>query len=215
MMTSTAKDRTLSRGDIGAMIGFCIAGFLIAAYITVYSIIRIIELAGGVNVPVLVEFAPSATTVDLPLTTGGSVAVGLDSAPVRAPRLRAIAAVPGIIGQVVQIITIVVVIGCLILLARSTVGGRVFSRGHTALVATAGITGLVGFSAVRFFDNMLANATVSAVTDNGLDNAVISVEPFTFILGAFVVALVTTVFAIGDRLQRDNATLESDTKGLV
>lgn len=214
-MTSTKTNRALSRGDMGAMIGFCIAGFVIAAYITVYSIIRIIELAHGVNVPVLVEFAPSATTVDLPLTTGGSVAVGLDSATITAPQLPAIAAVPGIIGQVVQIITIVVVIGCLILLARSTVGGRVFSRGHTALVATAGITGLVGFSAVRFFDNMLANATVSAVTDNGLDNAVISVEPFTFILGAFVVALITTVFSIGDRLQRDNATLESDTKGLV
>ncbi|GAA1245158.1 putative membrane protein [Microbacterium phyllosphaerae] len=206
-MTST-KNRTLSRGDTGALLAFCIAGVMIAAYITVYSIVRIIELARGVNVPVLVEFISSKTPVDLPLTSGDTVAVGLDSATITAPQLPAIASVPGIIGQVLQIVTIVVVIGCLILLARSTLSGRVFSRRNTTLVATAGITGLFGFSAVRFFDNMLANATVAHVTDNGLDNAVMSIEPFTFILAAFVVALIATVFSIGDRLQRD-------TEGLV
>ena len=91
---------------------------------------------------------------------------------------------------------------------RSTVSGRIFGRGRTALVATAGITGLLGFASVRFFDNMLANATVARITDNGIDNAVMSVQPFTFILGAFVIALICTVFSIGDRLQRD-------TDGLV
>lgn len=206
-MTST-KNRTMSRGDAAAMVGFCISGALIAAYITVFSIIRIIDLARGVDVAVLVEFVGSATSVDLPLTTGGSVAIGLDTATITAAQLPATASVPGIIGQVLQVITIIVVIGCLILLARSTLSGRVFSRRNTALVATAGITGLVGFAAVRFFDNMLANATVAHVTDNGLDNAVISVEPFTFILAAFVIALIATVFSIGDRLQRD-------TEGLV
>lgn len=206
-MTST-KNRTLSRGDTGALLGFCIAGVAIAAYITVFSVIRIVELARGVDVPVLAEFIGSKTPVDLPLTSGDTVAVGLDSATITAPQLPTVAAVPGIMGQVLQIVTIVVVIGCLILLARSTLSGRVFSRRNTTLVATAGITGLFGFSAVRFFDNMLANATVAHVTDNGLDNAVMSIEPFTFILAAFVVALIATVFSIGDRLQRD-------TEGLV
>lgn len=206
-MTST-KDRPISRGDRGALTGFCLAGILIAAYITVFSIIRIVELARGVDVPVLVEFIGSETPVDLPLSSGDSIAVGLDSATITAPQLPAIAAVPGIIGQLAQILTIVVVIGCLILLARSVLTGRVFSRRNTALVSTAGITGLVGFAAVRFFDNMLANATIARITDNGVDNAVISVEPFTFILGAFAVALISTVFVIGDRLQRD-------TEGLV
>nr|WP_201470973.1 DUF2975 domain-containing protein [Microbacterium hydrocarbonoxydans] len=212
---TTTKNRTLSRGDSGAMIGFCISGALIAAYITVFSIMRIIELARGVDVPVLVEFAGPATPVDVPLSTGGSVAADLDSATLTATELPAIGAVPGIIGQVLQIVTIVVVIGCLILLARRTLDGRVFSRRSTALVATAGMTGLLGFAAVRFFDNMLANAAVAVITDNGLDNALISVEPFTFILGAFVIALITTVFSIGDRLQREKTTLEDDTKGLV
>lgn len=202
----TTTDRALSRGDISAMIGFCIAGAVIAVYFAVYSVLRIIELARGVDVSVNVEFR--GDSVDLPLTTGGSIPVGVDSGTIVAPQLPLIAIVPGIIGQVVQIITVVVVIGCLILLARTTIGGRIFGRGRTALVATAGITGLFGFAAVRFFDNMLANATVAHVTDNGIDNAVLTVEPFTFILAAFVVALITTVFSIGDRLQKE-------TEGLV
>lgn len=206
-MTST-KTRTISLGDRGALIGFCIAGVAIAAYITVFSIIRIIELARGVDVPVLVEFIGSKTPVDLPLSTGDSIAVGLDSAVITAPELPMIAIVPGIIAQIAQILTIVIVIGCLILLARSVLAGRVFSGRNTVLVATAGVTGLLGFAAVRFFDNMLANATVARITGNGVENAVISVEPFTFVLAAFVFALTSTVFVIGDRLQRD-------TEGLV
>ncbi|WP_314426962.1 DUF2975 domain-containing protein [uncultured Microbacterium sp.] len=206
-MTST-KTRTLSRGDSAALVGFCIAGVLIAISVSVYSVIRIIELARGVDVPVLVKFASTQAPVEVALSAVDTVAAGLDSATITAPQLPAMAAIPGIIGQVLQIVTIVVVIGCLILLARSTLRGRIFSRGHTALVSTAGITGLVGFASVRFFDNMLANATVAAVTDNRVDTVMISIEPFTFILAAFVIALISTVFAIGDRLQRD-------TEGLV
>ncbi|WP_314098336.1 hypothetical protein [Microbacterium foliorum] len=206
-MTST-KTRTISLGDRGALIGFCIAGVAIAAYITVFSIIRIIELARGVDVPVLVEFIGSKTPVDLPLSTGDSIAVGLDSAVITAPELPMIAIVPGIIAQIAQILTIVIVIGCLVMLARSVLTGRVFSGRNTVLVATAGVTGLLGFAAVRFFDNMLANATVARITGNGVENAVISVEPFAFVLAAFVFALTSTVFVIGDRLQRD-------TEGLV
>lgn len=205
-MSSTKNDRTLSRGDVASLVGFCVAGAMIAIYFTVFSIIRIIELAGGQQVPVRIEFL--GDSVDLPLATGGTIAVGLDSGTIVAPQLPLVAVVPGILAQVVQIITVVAVIACLILLARSTIGGRIFGRGRTALVATAGITGLLGFSGVRFFDNMLANATVSRLTDNGIDNAVMTVEPFTFILAAFVVALITTVFSIGDRLQKD-------TEGLV
>nr|WP_314840767.1 hypothetical protein [uncultured Microbacterium sp.] len=205
-MTSPTKS-PLSKSDSGALLGFSIAGVLIAAYISFRSVLRIIELAGGENVAVPVEFA--GDSVDLPLSDGsGSVAVGLDRATLTAADLPAIAAVPGILAQVVQIITIVVVIGCLLVLARSIVRGRIFSRAHTALVSTAGITGLVGFAAVQFFDNMLANATVHAVTDNRIDTTVLSIEPFTFVLGAFIIALIGTVFVIGDRLQRD-------TDGLV
>lgn len=205
-MTST-KQGTLSRGDAGALIGFCIAGVAIAAYITVFSIIRIIELVSGGRVPVLVEFVDQPVTA--PLGAGGAdITLELDRAIMTADQLPPMATVPGIIGQVIQILTIVVVIGCLMLLARGILAGTVFSRRNTGLVATAGITGLVGFAAVQFFDNMLANAAVAAITDNSVDNAVISIEPFTFVLAAFIIAVISTAFAIGDRLQRE-------TEGLV
>lgn len=197
----------LSRGDKGALVAFCVAGAVIAVSFTVHSVMRTIELARGTDVPVLVEFIPDQTRTELSLGTS-SVEVGVDQATITAAQLPAIATVPGIIGQVVQIATILVVIGCLILLARSTLKGRIFSRRNTALAMTAGITGLLGFAAVRFFDNMLANATVNVVTDNALDNAVITVEPFTFILAAFILSVIGTAFVVGDKLQRE-------TEGLV
>lgn len=197
----------LTKGDKAGLIGFCIAGAAIAVWVTVFCVQRIIELSRGTDVPVLVEF--TGTEVQAPLTSGGgSVALGLDRATLTAASLPPIATVPGIIGQVIQILTIVVVIACLILLAQSTLRGRIFSRRNTALVMTAGLTGLVGFAAVRFFDNMLANAAVNVVTDNAIDNAVITVEPFTFILAAFIISVIGTAFVIGDKLQRE-------TEGLV
>lgn len=205
-MTST-KQGALSRGDTGALIGFCIAGVAIAAYITVFSVIRILNLVSGTTVPVMVEFVDQP--VEAPLGAGGAdITLELDRAAINAPALPPIAIATGVIGQILQIVTIVVVIGCLLLLARSILAGTVFSRRNTRLVMLAGLTGLVGYAAVQFFDNMLANAAVSSVTDNAVDNAVISIEPFTFILAAFVISIIGTTFVIGDRLQRD-------TEGLV
>ena len=205
-MTST-KQGTLSRGDAGALIAFCIAGVAIAAYITVFSIIRIIELASGTMVPVMVEFVDQP--VEAPLGAGGAnITLALDSAILTAPSLPPVAIGAGILGQLAQIVTIVVVIGCLMLLARSILSGAVFSRRNTVLVMVAGIVGLVGFAAVRFFENMLANAAVAVVTDNAVNNAVMSIEPFTFILAAFIISVIGTAFVIGDRLQRE-------TEGLV
>jgi hypothetical protein len=203
-MTRTDQT-TMSRGDKVSLIAFCIAGVLIVGFVTVHGILRIIQLARGVDVPVLVEF------IDLPVSTAtdaGQIALNVDRAILTAPELPPIATVPGIIGVVVQILTIAVVVGCLILLSGSILRGRVFSRRNTALAMTAGIAGMFGFATSRFFDNMLANATVNVVTDNALDNAVLTVEPFVFILAAFVIATIGTVFVVGDRLQRE-------TEGLV
>lgn len=204
---NSRKDGTLTRGDKSALIGFCVAGVAIAVYFVVYSTLRIIELARGTNVPVLVEFL--GDPVPLPLAgDAGTVDVALDRATLTTSELPGIAIGAGITGELVRILTILAVIGCLILLARSILSGRVFSRRNTALVMGAGIAGLVGFAAVQFFDNMLSNAAVAVVTGNSIDNAVISVEPFTFILAAFIIAVIGTAFVIGDKLQRE-------TEGLV
>ncbi|MHC9046923.1 hypothetical protein ACYX8G_20240 [Microbacterium saperdae] len=205
-MTST-KQGTLSRGDAGALIGFCIAGVAIAAYITVFSISRIITLLSGTMVPVLVEFVDQP--IEAPLGANGeNITLELDRASITVPSLPPVAIGAGILGQIAQIVTIVVVIGCLMLLARSILTGAVFSRRNTRLVMAAGIVGLVGFAAVQFFENMLSNAAVAEVTDNAVDNAVISIEPFTFVLAAFIISVIGTAFVIGDRLQRE-------TEGLV
>lgn len=204
---NTASQTTLSKGDSGALIGFAISGFAIAAWISTASVIRIIELVRGTDVPVTVDFID--TKVDVALTGGaGTVPVGLETGILTAPQLTPIAIVPGVIGQIVAILTIITVIGCLVLLSRSIIRGHVFSRRNTVLVSTAGITGLVGFAATRFFDNMLANAAVSIVTDNAVDNAVMTIEPFTFVLAAFIIAVIGTAFGVGDKLQRE-------TEGLV
>lgn len=205
-MASTERG-ALSRADRGALLGFCIAGIAIAAYITVFSIIRILNLVSGTAIPVMVEFVNQP--VKAPLGAGGAeITLALDRAVLNAPALPPIAIAAGIIGQILQIVTIVVVIGCLLLLARSILTGTVFSRRNTRLAMLAGLTGLVGYAAVQFFNNMLGNAAIASVTDNAVDNAVITVEPFTFILAAFVISIIGTTFVIGDRLQRD-------TEGLV
>ncbi|MFS0853899.1 hypothetical protein [Microbacterium sp. 179-I 3D4 NHS] len=204
---SISPDTKLSRGDVTGIVAFVAAGVVIAVGVGVRAVARIVELVRGTDVPVGIEFAHG--TAEVPLTDGsGAVPIALDSGVLVAPRLTAIAIAPGVIGQIALILTVLTVVGCLVLLSRRIIGGRVFGRANTALVSTAGITGLIGFAAVRFFDNMLANATVSLVTDNRLDNAVLTVEPFTFVLAAFVVAVISTAFAVGARLQRE-------TEGLV
>jgi hypothetical protein len=203
-----------SRGDRWSIIAFSIVGFAIAAWITLTAVLRIITLATGTNVPVRVEFVDGAA--DVALSDGSAtVPVQIDGGVLLAPQLTPIAIVPGILGQLALIITVVTIVGCLLLLSRSIIGGRVFGRRNTALVATAGLTGLIGAAVARFFDNMLANATVSLMTDNRLETAVLTVEPFTWILAAFIVAVIMTAFTVGDRLQRDKATLEKETEGLV
>ncbi|MCK2023927.1 hypothetical protein KZC52_13390 [Microbacterium sp. kSW2-24] len=203
-----------SRGDRWSIAAFSIVGFAIAAWITVTAVLRIIVLATGTNVPVRIEFVDGAA--DIALSDGSAtVPVQIDSGVLLAPQLTPIAIVPGILGQLALIVTVVTIVGCLLLLSRSIIGGRVFSRRNTALVATTGLTGLIGAAAARFFDNMLANATVSLMTENRLDTAVLTVEPFTWILAAFIVAVIMTAFTVGDRLQRDKATLEKETEGLI
>ncbi|MCS0498498.1 hypothetical protein [Protaetiibacter mangrovi] len=105
--------------------------------------------------------------------------------------------------QVALVLTVVTVVTCLAYLARSVFAGRVFGPGNSRLVGTAGIVGLVGFAVVPFFGNMGANAAFAQISDGTFDNVVMAIQPFPFILAAFAVALITTVFVVGERLQRD------------
>ena len=137
-----------------------------------------------------------------------SLPVELDRGVITVDGLRTMGVVPGILGQLSFGITVVLVVACLIALSRNILRGRVFSRTNTRIVAVGGGAGLVGAATSRFFDNMLANAAMAQAIDGSFDTAVISIEPFTFVLAAFAVAVVGTAFVVGDRLQKD-------TEGLV
>lgn len=199
------QERTISRGDAVAMALFILAGIAIAGW-TVWNVVaRIVTLAVGRDVQVGVDFVGSPAQAQLP---NGEMSVQLDRASVTVDALGPMGAIPGIIGQVAFAVTIVGVVTCLILLSRNILRGRVFNKVNTRIVMTGGLIGLLGAAASRFFDNMLANAAMAQLTNGPTDTVVISVEPFTFILAAFAVSVVGTVFVIGARLQRE-------TEGLV
>ncbi|MDQ0615267.1 hypothetical protein QF046_002908 [Microbacterium sp. W4I4] len=200
-----AQERAISKGDAGAMALFVAAGVVIAGWTIWHAVTRIIELAVGRDVRVAVEFIDAPAQAQLP---SGSLPVQLDTASVTVDALGTMGAVPGIIGQVAFALTITGVVACLILLSRNLLRGRVFGKVNTRIVMTGGMIGLVGAAASRFFDNMLANAAMAQLTDGPTDTAVMSIEPFTFILAAFALSVIGTVFVVGARLQRE-------TEGLV
>ena len=199
------QERTISRGDTGAMALFVVAGVVIAGWTIWHAVTRIVELAVGRDVRVAVEFVDRPAQAQLP---SGSLPVKLDTASVTVDSLGAMGAVPGILGQVAFAVTVTGVVACLILLSRNILRGRVFGKANTRIVATGGMIGLVGAAASRFFDNMLGNAAMAQLTDGPTGTAVMSVEPFTFILAAFALSVIGTVFVVGARLQRE-------TEGLV
>ena len=198
-------ERTLSRGDTVSLALFVIAGVAIAVW-TVWNVgVRIAELVGGGAIDVLVQFLDTTADARIGDTT---LPVELDQGVIAVEGLDAIGVVPGVLGQVAFGTTVVVVVACLIALSRNILRGRVFGRANTRLAAIGGGVGLIGAAASHFFDNMLANAAMAHAIDGPFDTAVISVEPFTFVLAAFALAVVGSVFVVGDRLQRE-------TEGLV
>jgi len=199
------RARTLSRGDTISLALFVIAGAAIAAWTAWNAAARIVELAGGGSVQVLVEFLDTRADARIGAAT---LPVELDRGAITVEGLGTMGVVSGILGQLAFAITVIVVVSCLILLSRNILRGSVFSRTNTRIVAVGGGVGLVGAAASHFFDNMLSNAAMAQVIDGAFDTAVISIEPFTFVLGAFAIAVVGSVFVVGDRLQKD-------TEGLV
>ncbi|MFS2242260.1 DUF2975 domain-containing protein [Microbacterium sp. OR16] len=193
-------ERTLSKGDTVSLALFVIAGVAIAAW-TVWNVsVRIGDLVRGGPIEVLVQFLDTTADARIGATT---IPVELDQGVITVEGLGAIGVVPGVLGQIAFATTVVVVVACLIALSRNILRGRVFGKANTRLAAIGGGVGLIGAAASHFFDNMLANAAMAHAIDGPFDTAVISVEPFTFVLAAFALAVVGSVFVVGDRLQRE------------
>ncbi|MFG6402209.1 MULTISPECIES: hypothetical protein [unclassified Microbacterium] len=201
------SERTLSRPDTGGLIGFMIAGAIIAILTVGRAVVRISEVLGGADVRVPAEFA--GTPAEAPIGPGGApVTVELDTAVLIAPELPAASVAALVLEQVTVALTIVVVVGALLWLTANIIRGRIFSRTNTALVITAGFAGLIGYCLAPFFANMGANGAFARISDRTFDNVVMSVDLFPLLFLAFLVGLAGTVFGIGDRLRRE-------TDGLV
>jgi hypothetical protein len=204
VMTTT---QPIKRADAVGLWIFMAAGAAIAIWVTWAAAARIIEVLPNRDVTVLAPFA--GTPAEAPIGPGGApVPVELEQAMLTVPELPIAAVWAIVIQQVVLVVAVVAVVVALIWLSRNVSRGRVFSRTNTVLVATAGLVGLLGYFAVPFFGNMASNGAFAVLSDRTFDNVIMTLEPFALVLSAFVVALLSTVFAIGERLQRD-------TEGLV
>ena len=206
-MTRSQKDRVLSVPDAVSLGVFMLAGVVLSVWSAVAAAARSAEVAPGIDGPVLAVF--EGTPAQAPIGPDGAVTeVVLEQAWITAPELPVASVWALVIQQIIQAVTVITVVVCLLLVVYSILRGTVFSRRNTGLVTTAGITSLIGFALVPFFGNMGANGAFANISDRTFENVILSVDLLPFIVIAFVAALGGTVFTVGSRLQRE-------TEGLV
>lgn len=194
-----------SAADRAAIVAFMIVGAVMAVVSVVWSISRVTTVLGAGPVTVPVEFVGTETVVDL---GGDRVPVAVNTATVTVDTLPAaarVAAVTEALGLLAVVLTVIV---CLLLLARATLRGRVFSRGATALVVTASLAGLVGALVLPALGGLVADLTVTELVGPGAHGVVLfAVQPMVIVVAAFAIGIVVTAFAVGARMQRDQEGL--------
>lgn len=205
---STAPEYRPSVADRIGIWTFMVVGIAIVAWSAFAALSRVMQVLLGEDVPVLASFID--TRAEAPIGPDGAlVPVTLDTAYVVAEQLPAASVVAALIEPAIAFLTVAIVVVCLILLARNILRGRIFSKGNTALVATAGFTGFIGSALAPFFGNMVANGAIARISNRTFERtAVLSIEPFPYIILAFALGIAVTAFGVGDRLRRE-------TEGLV
>mgnify|MGYP003531317091 FL=1 len=207
MKAPTSFRRFMSRADAAAMIVFMLAGAGIALTTLISAVVRISEVLSDQQVALFARFWETVVQVQIdPDVT--SLPVDLDTGWFTTATVPAVSVVLLVVQQVVLALGVGSVIACLLLVAWSVLRGRVFGRTTTRLVTAAGIAGLLTLAIVPLLGDMAASAAFDEIAAGRLDYVAISVDIFPLILTAFVAALATTVFTVGERLQRD-------TQGLV
>lgn len=205
---STPPDYRPSLGDRIGIVIFMVAGAAIIVWTAFTAVGRVVRAIGGGNLTASAELM--GVEAEAPIGPGGSMLpVEVDTITVTATNLSPAGLGGAIIGQAILLATITTVVICLILLARNSLRGKIFSRGNTRLVTAAGMTALVGFGLGPVFDGMVANDTIAQLSDRDFhDYAIITIEPLPFVLLAFAFGIVSTAYTIGARMQRE-------TEGLV
>lgn len=204
---SVDETRRISRSDQVGMWFFAAAGVVIGIVLSVRAVARIVEVLPNQDVTLTGEFA--GTPAMAPIGPGGdAVSVGLEHATVTAPSLPAASLAAIVIQQVALIVGVIVVLTCLVWLMRNIVRGEVFSALNTRLVGVATTAGFLTYAAIPFFGTMAANGAFARISDREFDNVVMSIDVSGLVLAGFLAALISTVFAVGDRVRRD-------TEGLI
>ncbi|WP_314456040.1 hypothetical protein [uncultured Microbacterium sp.] len=208
MASPQSTSRTLSRGDTWSFLLFIVAGVAIAAWAVIRSIGNIVAAVGNRDVRVPIEFLD--TVAQAPVgPDGAAVPVELTGAVVTAPSLPIASLWALFLGEGLFAATVVTVVVLLLVLCVGILRGHIFSRRHTVLVTSVGVTALVGAFGVPFFHNMVANGALAWLSDRTYDRGLTQqIDLPVLIAIGFVAGLSSTVFAVGDRLQRD-------TEGLV
>lgn len=206
-MSSSATPGTLSRADRIGVVVLLGVGLVLAAITVVGAVVRLIESLGGGPIEVLAEFA--GTPAEAPIGVDGApVTVALDTAILSVSDLPLASVISLVIQQLILVAAVLIVAVMLGLLALGILRGIVFSTRHTVYVGTASTAAFFGIVLYPFFGNMAANGAFAALSGGTFENVVLSIQPLTFIVAAFIAALATTVFSVGARLQRE-------TEGLV
>lgn len=201
------RKNAVSTADRVALMGLMLVGAAVAAWSVIAAVVRIVEVLPNQNVEVDAAFR--GTQVQAPVGPGGAlVDIELRSAVLTVPELPAASLWSIVIQQVLVAAGIATFILCLLLLSRSVLRESVFSKLNTRLVSISGMAALLAIISYSFFGNMAANGAFAILSDRDFDNVVVSVDVSTVFLAGFVAALASTVFMIGERLQRD-------TEGLV
>lgn len=196
----------LSKSDRAGMYLYVGIGAVAVVAVIWQVIARLIEVAPGRGIPVLVPF--DGESAPLPIGPGGSaIDVAVDQATVTvqdpaAATLFALWAQPIVIGLALCAGIVLASLFCL-RLAR----GKAFQRGTARLVYTAVVVLAVGWFAGSILTSMTVNGALSAVSDYGYDGARFQTD-WVPIFALLVLTAIGSAFQIGERLQRD-------TEGLV
>lgn len=207
MNTTQTSGHRPSRGDRVGIYIFMVAGLAIIAWSLVATVARIFQLLLGENIQAAVSLVD--TTVQVPVDgTSVTIPMEIDTAFVTATHLTSMAFGAAVIAAVLGFLTIATIVICLLLLARNSLRGKVFSRGNTRLVITAGMTALLGFGLIPVFEGMVGDDIVHTLSGgNFTGSALFVAEPLPFILLAFAFGIVATAYTIGARMQRDQEGL--------
>lgn len=203
-MSMTSPSPVISKGDRGALYLFVTVGAAIVITTAVATVLRIVELLGSGTKQV--EIAVESLHTELPYP-GGALPITVDSGVISVTELPVASTAAGVLAPILFLLVVTCLVFCLAALSLSAMRGTIFTRRNSRLVTITGGVCMLGFPLAQLCETMLSNGAVAWATGRALDTVVFSFNPATYVLFAFAVATISTVFIVGERMQRDQEGL--------